>query len=137
MKTVPMPLEQCEECAPEGLSLESAEGAMAIADESLQAGPAHIYLQNFAVHYEYSVGFTRDLFLPSNRSHASSRIAVTRSWFSSMKAWPRGRTSIRALRLMQRFTSMPWSSSPAGIRPRGASDARMTSLLSSACSAAS
>ena len=67
MKTVPMPLEQCEECAPEGLSLESAEGAMAIADESLQAGPAHIYLQNFAVHYEYSVGFTRDLFLPSNR----------------------------------------------------------------------
>jgi 3-dehydroquinate synthase len=67
MKTVPMPLEQCEECAPEGLSLESAEGAMAIADESLHAAPAHIYLQKFAVHYEYSVGFTRDLFLPSNR----------------------------------------------------------------------
>ena len=27
----------------------------------------------------------------SNRSHASSRIAVTRSWFSSMKAWPHGK----------------------------------------------
>lgn len=65
MKTVPMPLDQCEECAPEGLSLENAEGAMAIADAS--AAPAHIYLQKFAVRYEYPVAFTRDLFLPANR----------------------------------------------------------------------
>ena len=40
---------------------------MAIADESLRAAPAHIYLQNFAVRYEYPVAFTRDLFLPTNR----------------------------------------------------------------------
>ena len=62
-----MPLEQCEECPPEGLSLESGDGAMATAEEFLPAAPAQIYLQNFAVRYEYPVAFTRDLFSPANR----------------------------------------------------------------------
>ena len=67
MKTIPMPLDQCEEWAPEGLSLESGDGAMATADAFLPAAPAQIYLQKFAVRYEYPVAFTRDLFLPANR----------------------------------------------------------------------
>jgi 3-dehydroquinate synthase len=62
-----MPLEQCEECPPEGLRLESGDGAMATADKFLHAAPPEIYLQEFAVRYEYPVAFTRDLFSPANR----------------------------------------------------------------------
>jgi hypothetical protein len=67
MKTAPMPLEQCEECAPEGFSTEGEDDPMATAGELPHAAPSHIYLQKFTVCYEYPVLFTRDVFSPANR----------------------------------------------------------------------
>jgi hypothetical protein len=67
MKTAPMPLEQCEECAPEGFSTEGEDDPMATAGELLHAAPSHAYLQKFTVRYEYPVLFARDVFSPANR----------------------------------------------------------------------
>ena len=82
-KTVPMPLEQCEECAPEGFSIEGEDDPMAIAGELLHAAPPHAYLQNSrsvtnirsCSRATFSRLRTGSL---SKRSRASSRIAVIR-----------------------------------------------------------
>ena len=64
MKTVPMSIEQCEQYARE---VEGRQSNTATLDEPPHAAPTHIYLQKFAVCYEYPVVFTRDLFSPVNR----------------------------------------------------------------------